>query len=58
MNDRPSIDELFERRVTYPDCDMQDRLSRLVGLENKLGQPFFWLARRAENQGWFSSIET
>ena len=30
-----SIDELFERRLTYPDFDPQERLSRLVGLDNQ-----------------------
>lgn len=29
----PSADDLFERRITYPDVDPQDRLTRLVGLD-------------------------
>jgi len=33
MSAIPSIDELFERRVIFPDCDAQDRLGRLVGLD-------------------------
>ncbi len=33
MNAVPPIDELFEGRVAYPDCDAQDRLGRLVGLD-------------------------
>jgi SpoVK/Ycf46/Vps4 family AAA+-type ATPase len=31
----PSIDELFERRVIYPDFEPQERLARLVGLDDK-----------------------
>ena len=30
---KPSLDELFERRITYPDFEPQGRLARLVGLE-------------------------
>ena len=30
---KPKFDELFEQAVTYPDPDMQERLSRLVGLD-------------------------
>ena len=33
MTGRPSIDELFERRITYPDFEPQERLARLVGLD-------------------------
>lgn len=32
---KPSIDELFERRVTYPDFEPQERLARLVGLDEQ-----------------------
>ncbi|CAO4171692.1 AAA family ATPase [Methylorubrum populi] len=34
MNARPTIDELFERRITYPDFEPQGRLARLVGLDD------------------------
>lgn len=34
MNTGPSLDELFERRVTYPDPDPQERLAHLVGLDD------------------------
>jgi SpoVK/Ycf46/Vps4 family AAA+-type ATPase len=34
MNTKPSIDELFEHRISYPDVDAQARLSRLVGLDD------------------------
>jgi len=35
MTGKPSFDELFERRITYPDFDPQERLARLVGLEDQ-----------------------
>ena len=35
MTTKPSIDELFERRITYPDVDLRERLSRLVGLDEQ-----------------------
>lgn len=34
MNKSPDIDALFERQVSYPDCDAQERLGRLVGLDD------------------------
>lgn len=34
MSTRPAIDELFERRISYPDVDAQERLARLVGLDD------------------------
>lgn len=33
---RPSLDELFERRIEYPDPEQQARLSRLVGLDDQI----------------------
>ena len=33
MNTKPALDELFERRLIYPDVDLKERLDRLVGLE-------------------------
>ena len=32
MATRPTLDELFERRITYPDFEQKERLDRLVGL--------------------------
>ena len=32
---KPAIDELFERRLTYPDIDPQERLAKLVGLDDQ-----------------------
>ena len=32
---KPGIDDLFERRLTYPDFDPQERLTRLVGLDDQ-----------------------
>ena len=33
-NARPALEELFERPITYPDVDAQDRFARLVGLDD------------------------
>lgn len=33
MQTKPSLDELFERRLTFPDFEPQERLARLVGLD-------------------------
>lgn len=38
MTDKPSLDELFERRITYPDFDPQARLANLVGLDEQKGR--------------------
>ena len=35
MSTKPTLDELFERRITYPDFDPQARLARLVGLDDQ-----------------------
>ncbi|AMN46033.1 ATPase [Steroidobacter denitrificans] len=32
---RPGLDELFERRLTFPDFEPQERLARLVGLDDQ-----------------------
>lgn len=32
---RPALDELFERRLTFPDFEPQERLARLVGLDDQ-----------------------
>jgi hypothetical protein len=34
MSNRPALDELFERRIAYPDVDARERLARLVGLDD------------------------
>lgn len=34
MNTKPTLDELFEHRITYPDFEPQTRLARLVGLDD------------------------
>ena len=33
MNLNPTVDKLFDRRITYPDVDPKERLSRLIGLD-------------------------
>lgn len=35
MQTMPGLDDLFERRQTYPDFDPQERLARLVGLDDQ-----------------------
>lgn len=35
MQNMPALDDLFERRQTYPDFDPQERLARLVGLDDQ-----------------------
>ena len=35
MNVKPSIDDLFERRQSFPDFEPQARLARLVGLDDQ-----------------------
>lgn len=35
MNVKPSLDELFERRASFPDFEPQERLARLVGLDDQ-----------------------
>lgn len=34
MVNKPSIDELFDRSLTYPDVKIQDRYKRLIGLDS------------------------
>ncbi len=34
MQSKPVLDELFERRLTFPDFESQERLARLVGLDD------------------------
>lgn len=35
MTERPLLDEIFERRMIYPDIDFQERFSRLVGIDQQ-----------------------
>jgi hypothetical protein len=35
MQTKPALDELFERRLTFPDVEPQERLARLVGLDDQ-----------------------
>ena len=34
MKTMPAIDEMFDRRITFPDVEARERLDRLVGLED------------------------
>lgn len=35
MNTGPTLDELFDRRIAYPDFEQKDRLDRLFGLDHQ-----------------------
>lgn len=35
MSNRPSVDDLFEHRLAFPDIDARERLGHLVGLEDQ-----------------------
>lgn len=35
VNSKPNFDELFERVITYPDFEYQERLNELVGLDDQ-----------------------
>src|SRR5947209_492849 len=35
MSAKPDLDGLFERRLSYPDFEFQERLARLVGLDDQ-----------------------
>ena len=37
-NIKPSVEELFEQPILYPDPEMQDRLNMLIGLDDKKEQ--------------------
>jgi len=55
MSNAPTIDELFERRMVYPDPDMQERLGRLVGLDDhkvRLSKVLGLLVNPAGLEGW------
>jgi SpoVK/Ycf46/Vps4 family AAA+-type ATPase len=55
MTGRPSLDELFERRITYPDFEPQERLARLVGLDDhkaRLSKILGLLVNPAGLQAW------
>lgn len=38
MTQAPGLDQLFERRMNYPDPEAQERLARLVGLDDHKGR--------------------
>ncbi|MBL1320700.1 MAG: AAA family ATPase [Methylophaga sp.] len=35
---KPSLEDLFESRINYPDFDAKDRLSKLVGLDDQISR--------------------
>jgi hypothetical protein len=38
MSTKPTLDELFDRRISYPDFEPQERLRRLVGLDGHISR--------------------
>ena len=52
MNTKPTLDELFERRIIYPDFEPQARLARLVGLDEYCRRNSVHLRRRNSRRGW------
>ncbi len=38
MNTKPTLDELFDQRQTYPDIDSRMRLERLIGLDEQISR--------------------
>ena len=38
MSTKPALDELFDRRVSYPDLEPQEWLRRLVGLDGHISR--------------------
>lgn len=55
MDTKPTLDELFERRITYPDFEPQERLARLIGLDeqkDRLGKILGILVNPGGLQDW------
>lgn len=55
MTGKPSLDELFEQRLNYPDVDCQERLNRLVGLDaykKRLTKMLALLVNPTSLDGW------
>ena len=55
MSSAPALDDLFERRITYPDVDVKERLNRLVGLDDhkaRLTKILGLLVNPAGLEGW------
>ena len=52
---QPTLDELFERRLTYPDFEFKERLDRLIGLDEykvRLKKMLGLLINRKHLQDW------
>jgi AAA+ superfamily predicted ATPase len=57
MNAGPTLDDLFERRISYPDFECQERLARLVGIDDqklRLAKILSLLVNPAGLQAWAS----
>lgn len=51
MSAKPTLDELFERRIIYPDFAAQERLGQLVGLDDHISRLGKILALRVNPAG-------
>ena len=52
---QPTLDELFERRLTYPDFEFKERMDRLIGLDEykvRLTKMLGLLINRKHLQDW------
>ncbi len=57
MTTRPTIDDLFDRPITYPDVEARERLARLVGLDDhkeRLAKILGLLINPASLESWVS----
>ena len=57
MTTRPTIDELFDRRIALPDVEARERLHRLVGLDDhktRLGKMLGLLINPSGVEAWLS----
>ena len=56
---QPTLDELFERRLTYPDFSFKERLDRLIGLDEykvRLTKMLGLLVNPKHLKDWMGSI--
>ena len=55
MTTRPTIDDLFDRPIIYPDVGARERLARLVGLDDhkaRLGEDSWTPHQSGRSDSW------